>query len=58
MTIKVDMQFFRSTKNTHVYISEDKQDPVKTVYIEKSGIQQLNGEELPKNITVTVEEVK
>jgi len=37
-TIEVKMIYFKSTKNKHVYVTDDDQSAVPTIYIDKSDL--------------------
>lgn len=49
--ITVKMTFSKSTKNTHVYLSDNHDDPISTVYIQRSELPK----EPPQVIKVTIE---
>ena len=49
--IKVDMNFDRSTKGTHVFTATSDTAPVPTLYVRKSG---FDGD-VPDSVTVTIE---
>jgi hypothetical protein len=49
--VKVEMDFDRSTKGTHVFTAKDDTAAIPTLYVRKSG---FNGEP-PESVVVTVE---
>ena len=50
--IKVEMNFDRSTKGTHVFTATEDTAPIPTLYVRKSG---FNGSEPPESVVVTIE---
>lgn len=50
-SLKVKMMFKKSTPGTHVYYNDEKQVPMKTVYIMREVVTGTP----PESITVTVE---
>lgn len=48
--IKIEMDYVKSTKNTHVYSDCSELTPVPTLYIKRSALSV----DKPKTITVTI----
>ena len=48
-TIEIDMEYVKSTKNTHVYGDCSEKTPVPTLYIKRSALM-----DRPETIKVTI----